>query len=107
MHDYQPLDLAQFCNVGTEFIKEGAQPLMGSQMWHGLPFTVGATDPDPARCLIGFASGEEIGVTVPVGTAARYVIFAHALLESRVLEGENIGRGVAHYSFCFQNGQVE
>ena len=107
MHDYQPLDLSQFCNVGTEFIKEGAQPLMGSQMWHGLPFTVGATNPDPARCLIGFASGEEIGVTVPVGTAARYVIFAHALLESRVLEGENIGRGVANYSFCFQDGQVE
>ena len=64
MHDYQPLDLSQFCNVGTEFIKEGAQPLIGSQMWHGLPFTVGTTNPDPARCLIGFASGEEIDVTV-------------------------------------------
>src|SRR5258705_248149 len=38
MHDYQPLNLTQFCNVGTEFISEGAQPLIGSQAWHGLPF---------------------------------------------------------------------
>ncbi|HMD79686.1 MAG TPA: hypothetical protein VKE92_00170, partial [Anaerolineales bacterium] len=107
MHDYQPLDLAQFCNVGTEFIKEGARPFIGSQTWHGLPFTLGGTDPDATHCLIGFPSGEEIDVTVPVSTTARYVIFAHALLESRVLEGENIGRVVANYDICFRDGQVE
>ena len=107
MHDYQPLDLSQFYNVGTQFIRDGAQPLIGSQMWHGLPFTVGGAKPDPTRCLIGFGSGEDMGVTIPVGAAARYIIFAHALLESRVREGENIGRVVANYSFCFSDGQVE
>ena len=97
MHDYQPLNLTQFCNVGTEFIREGAQPLIGNQTWHGLPFTVGSTKPDPARCFIGFGehAGAGAAVTIPVGAAARYVIFAHALLESRVREGESIGHVVA------------
>ena len=107
MHDYQPLDLAQFCNVGAEFIKEGAQPVMGSQLWHGLPFTVGGNKPEPARCLIGFTSGEDTDMTIPVNATARYIIFAHALLESRVLEGENIGRVVANYEFCFSDGEAE
>src|ERR1043166_1335278 len=90
MHDYQPLSLTQFCNVGTEFIREGAQPSIGSQTWHGLPFIVGSAEPDPARCFIGFGEHAGAGITIPVGTAARYVIFAHALLESRVREGESI-----------------
>src|SRR5262245_27293712 len=107
MHDYQSLDLTQFYNVGTMFIREGAELLMGRQMWHGLPFTVGGATPDPSRCLIGFGSEEDTGPTIPVGAAVRYVIFAHALLESAVREGENIGRVVANYSFRFGDGQVE
>ena len=109
MHDYQPLNLTQFCNVGTEFIREGAQPLIGSQTWHGLPFIVGSAKPDPARCFIGFGehAGAGASVTIPVGAAARYVIFAHALLESRVREGESIGHVVANYLFRFNDGQVE
>ena len=88
MHDYQPLDLSQFCNVGTKFIREGAEPLIGVQTWHGLPFMVGSASPDPARCFIGFGdrAGAGEAVTIRVDAAARYVIFAHALLESRVRE---------------------
>src|SRR5262245_24465421 len=37
MHDYQPLNLDQFCNVGAEFIRDGAEPQIGIQTWHGLP----------------------------------------------------------------------
>ena len=107
MRDYQPLNLTQFCNVGTEFIKEGAQPLIGSQTWHGLPFTVGSATPDPARCFIGFGSREDASVTIPIGVAARYFIFAHTLLESHVREGESIGHVVANYVFRFTDGQVE
>lgn len=107
MQDYQALDLTQFCNVGTAFIREGAQPPIGSQTWHGLPFIVGSPTPDPARCFIGFCGPEDASVTIPVGAAARHVIFAHTLLESRVLEGESIGRVVATYHFHFRDGQVE
>src|ERR687891_1802762 len=103
MQDYQPLNLTQFCNVGAEFIREGARPLIGSQTWHGLPFTVGSAEPNPTRCFIGFDSHQDASVTIPVGAAARYVIFAHALLESRVREGESIGRVVANYLFRFSD----
>src|SRR5512133_2766465 len=109
MHDYQPLNLTPFCNVGTEFIREGAQAPIGIQTWHGIPFTVGRAELDPARCFIGFGeyAGAGTSVTVPVGTPARYVIFAHALLESRVRLGESIGCVVANYLFHFSDGQVE
>ena len=72
MQDYQPLNLTQFCNVGTEFIREEAQPLIGKQTWQGLPFTVGSTKPNPACCFIGFDSREDASVTIPVGAAARW-----------------------------------
>ena len=109
MHDYQPLDLNQFCNVGAAFIREGAEPAIGIQTWHGLPFVVGDAKPDPARCFIGFGSPGHAGagVTIPVGVAARYVIFAHTLLESRVREGESIGHVIANYFFRFNDGQEE
>src|SRR5262245_19802000 len=104
MHDYQPLDLTQYCNVGAAFLGEEAKPLIGSRTWHGLPFMVGSAAPDPARCLIGFGSREDACVTIPIGAAARHVIFAHTLLETRVREGENIGHVVAYYHFRFSNG---
>ena len=107
MHDYEPLDLTPFCNVGTTFIREGAQPMIGNQTWHGLPFTVGSATSDPSRCLLGFCSTDDAAITIPVGAAAHYVIFAHALLESRVRDGESIGHVVANYLFRFSDGQVE
>jgi hypothetical protein len=107
MNDYQPVDLSQFCNVGASFIKDGAEPRIGSQTFHGLPFNIGGEKPDAARCFIGFNDHAGESVTVPVGTAARYVIFAHALLESRVREGESVGHVVANYLFRFSDGQVE
>jgi hypothetical protein len=43
-------------------------------------------------------------VTVPLRTTARRLIFAHALLESKALQGENIGCVVATYVFRFAGG---
>jgi len=98
MKDYQPLDLTPFYNVGTSFISETAQPPIGSQTFHGLPFEIGG---DAARCFIG----SENVVTVPIHTPARRVLFAHALLESKILEGENVGHVVASYVFRFADGE--
>src|SRR5437879_5488043 len=99
MEDYQPLDLSEFCNVGTSFISPEARPPIGSQTFHGLPFEIGG---DASRCFVGIAgteSGSGASVTVTIGQAARRVLFAHALLESRVMEGENFGRVVSQYLF--------
>src|SRR4029079_17735098 len=85
-------------------ISPEARPPIGSQTFHGLPYQIAA---DPARCFIGFG-GEGQGnasVTVPIGRAARRVLFAHAMLESAVMEGENFGRVVAHYVFRYAGGE--
>jgi hypothetical protein len=110
MELYQPLDLTRFCNVGTSFIGPDAGPPLGSQEFHGLPFQVGPADPDPDCCFLGFGGTEETtgsvrSVSIPLGTTARYVLFAHTLLESKVMEGENVGRVIAHYTFRFTDGE--
>src|SRR5688500_20367287 len=93
MADYRPLELETNYNVGTAFISEDAKPSIGTQSFHGLPFQIGA---DSNRCFIGFERGAE-PVTIPVNTTVYTLIFAHALLESQVLESEAIGRVLAHY----------
>jgi hypothetical protein len=105
MSDYEPIDLSHLCNGGTAFISPEARPPIGSQLFHGLPFAIAG---DPARCFIGFGgegAQSSASVTVPLGRTARRVLFAHALLESAVMEGENFGRVVAHYVFRYAEGE--
>jgi hypothetical protein len=105
MHDYHPLDLAPYCNVGAAFFGSDLKPPIGRQTLHGLPFVIGS---DPACCFIGVGSHEATqseGVVVPMGATTRWVIFAHALLESNVLAGDPIGRVVAHYLFRYADGE--
>ena len=106
MRDYQPLDLSRYSNVGVEIFGGQAQPPLGRQSFHGLPFLVGKVEPDPARCLIGFGGeGEGAKVTVPIKAAPRHILFAHALLESRLVEGEPVGHVVARYTFRYADGE--
>jgi hypothetical protein len=107
MNDYEPLDLSSCTNCGVEFAGDPAQPLVGTQSLHGLPFQIGACGDGRESCWIGFhgESGTTGPVTVPVGQKARTLIFAHALLESKVYEGENIGAVVAEYVVSFKGGE--
>lgn len=106
MQDYQPVDLSPFCNVGAAFHGADPQPLIGAQSFHGLPFTIGGAQPGADRCFIGFGGegGARESITVPIGAAARYVLFLHALLESGIVDGEPVGRIVATYTFHFADG---
>jgi hypothetical protein len=101
--DYEPIDLSRFCNVGADFIAPGSDPAIGPQAFHGLPFVIAD---DPQGCFIGFAGGTEpvSDVTVPIGKTARWVLFAHSLLESTVMQGGIVGGVVAHYRFRSVNG---
>src|SRR5262245_16553217 len=107
MNDYQPINLAEFCNVGTTFLGPGAHKWIGAQDFRGLPFLVGDVQPDPQRCFVGFG-GDTNGLdalSVPVDSTARWVIFAHTLLESDVENGGDVGQVVASYSICFAEGE--
>ncbi|MBI4028255.1 MAG: CehA/McbA family metallohydrolase [Verrucomicrobia bacterium] len=98
MQDYEPIDLFPSCNVGTECFGAHAKPPIGRQWFHGLPFAIGA---DPALCFIGFDASNNRPLSIPIARTARHVLFLHAMLESKILEGGPIGCVVAHYVFRY------
>ena len=110
--DYEPLDLSAFYNAGpeqydyrlgkTRLFPFAANPGLGPQLFHGLPFHIGAQAP----CFIGFQAGDVGAVTIPIQVSARWVIFAHALLETRLHLGGPMGVRVADYVFQFESGAV-
>lgn len=103
MPDYQVVSLDAYYNVGVSFYGGNAEPLLGEQILHGLPFRIGSS---PERCFIGFGTPELRGAcSIPIDTTAYHAIFAHVLLESRLLEGEAPGRVIAHYIFRYADGE--
>jgi len=105
MKDYEPLDLSAYCNAGPEASgRPNHTPLTGEQTFHGLPFLIGGGEGKPAFIALGPGAAP---VTIPVGQTVRYLIFAHALLESRLTDGDPVGRTVARYVFVYTDGQRE
>lgn len=109
MKDYEPLDLSALCNSGLEILGENVSAPIGSQWFHGLPFQVGSTDQNAQnnqRCFIAFGEGlkTEPGL-IPINQAALYVIMAHRLLGSKIMEGGAIGNRVADYVFQLESGE--
>ena len=109
MKDYEPIDLSGSCNVGNTFFPDPDMPRLGAQSFHGLPFLIGQDPPDTKQCLIGCCGegGTTKPVTIPIGKAARYVIFVHTLLESKMEEGEPIGHEVAAYVVKLAGGGTQ
>src|SRR5688572_10537311 len=108
MQDYQTVDLGPFCNAGVTIYGTAASPPTGDLTFHGLPFLVGSAAPDPARCFVALGpGGADAAITVPIGVAARHVLFAHALLDSRLLENAQIGEVLAYYSIRYSDGAAE
>jgi hypothetical protein len=104
MPDYEPLSLAALCNAGASLLGEGREIPTGVQTYHGLPFLVGPSDAS-GQCVLAFGDGVRAeDMTVPVGTQARHVIVAHRLLDSRIWEGDPVGRLVAEYVFRYAHG---
>ena len=104
MQDYETLDLGPHCNAGAGLYGAEAQPPTGRVAFHGLPFLIGGERPDPSRCLVDLGAAAS-PVVVPVGRAARHVLFAHALLDSRLLQNGPVGEAVASYVFRYADGE--
>ena len=102
MPDYQSLNLSSLCNVGAEIIGENATPAMGTQTFHGLPFQICADD----NCFLGF--GNQVNtepIVIPLNASPKRVIVVHRLLESKISEGDPVGRVIANYVFRYANGE--
>src|SRR5262245_31997942 len=107
MSDYEAIDLGPLCNAGVAIYGSEAQPPLGNQTFHGLPFLVGGGAPDPAHCFVALGpGGSDTAIGVPVGAAARHILFAHALLDSRLLDGGPVGDVVAYYTVRYTDGEA-
>ncbi len=98
MRDYEPLDLASYCNAPARPLGAEPERALGEQVFYGLPFRVGASDgPAERRCIV--LNPGDGPIEIPVQSAARHVIVAHRLLSPSAPEGHDIGRDVAEYTF--------
>ena len=104
MKEYEPLDLSPWCNAGLEALGEGEEAPIGRQTFRGLPFLVGGDTLDSGRCFVAL-NGSSDSVTIPVGQSAHNIIFAHRLLESKILEGGMVGIRVAEYLVRYAGGE--
>ena len=96
MPDYTPLDITHWSNVETGALPERMRGPFGPQALRGLPFDIS---------LIQFDAHHHQPVKIPIPSPARWVIVAHQLRESYVQDGEPVGRVIAHYRFCFRDGE--
>ena len=108
MQDYEPLDISRSCNAGPEVLGNRATSVdIGLQSFRGLPFMVGGL----AGGLGGYSfiapSKDSGSVFVPVGKPAKRVLFAHALLETKLDRGGPLGEPVADYVFYLSSGRQE
>jgi hypothetical protein len=104
MPDYEPLDLTAHVNVGTDFAGPDIDPPVGEQMFRGLPFLIGSAEGE--NRFIGFTGNSDTdqSAEIEVGKAARTVLFAHTLLETKIFKGECVGHVVAEYLVKYANG---
>ena len=96
MTDYEPLDIGGVCNAGPSLLSD-EQVETGQQSFLGLPFLIGGGCASES-CFIEL-SGSSGAVTVPIGTAARGLVFVHRLLKSEVAKGGPLGVDVSDYVF--------
>lgn len=104
MPDYRALDLSRYANAGAKLVPGGRLPL-GPQSWHGLPFQIGARSKRTGHSLIAFGGGSHAArLEIPLKRSATSVIVAHRLLDSKIDQGDPVGRLVATYVFAYADG---
>jgi len=99
--DYLPLDLSAHLDAAIDVIPDGARAPRGRVMLRGLPFQIGAADPEAAgpRLIARGGSHGDDDLTIPIGQTAKRVIVCHVLLHSDIWEGGSVGEPVAEYTF--------
>ena len=104
MSDYVTIDLSQHCNVNASWVKQDEEFPRGELSLRGLPFQIASDEKNQARFL-GFGSGGYSSpIEIPINRHVRWVIFAHRLMESKILEGELPGREICSYGFKYSEG---
>lgn len=88
MNGYVPIDLKGLGDTAVAELPNPDAP-SGSCSFHGLPFEIGE--------LVSF--DDQKPVEIPVGRDAKWIVIAHAIYETDLYAGGEIGRHVADYEF--------
>jgi hypothetical protein len=105
MNDYFTVDLSKQCNVGANWVEEGSEFPRGEVVLRGLPFHI-VSDETQQPHFIGFGAGGYVQpVEIPIKNFARWVIFAHRLMESKIMEGELPGHVICTYRFRYSDSE--
>lgn len=102
MVDYEPVDISGVTNTPLSMLGQDSGAVAGPQSFRGLPFVVGGDGEDT---LISLGTGG--GISIPLGSTARRVIFAHRLMETKVPQGGPLGVDVADYVLHYVGGSEE
>lgn len=106
MSDYTPIDLSSHYNVNTHIFKGITTPPLGPQSFHGLPFLIGTGNSEES-CFIGFGKSDGMvrsSVSIDINAPARRILFAHTVLNSKIMDGSPLGLPIADYVFKLENG---
>jgi hypothetical protein len=101
--EYTHVPLSEAANAPLELLPEDSRPPLGPLPMRGLPFELG---PEAARCLVHLGDGDGAReVELTIGLRAPYLVFAHRLLRSGILDGEPPGGQVAELTFSYEDGE--
>src|SRR5437868_14737766 len=101
MHDdYQTMDLDNVRNAPVSILADGDQVEIGRRLLHGLPFDFGARR---ETGILRLAPGDE-GVGIVLQGRLSWLIFAHAIEETDLFAGGNVGFECARYRLVYADG---
>jgi hypothetical protein len=129
---YVPLDISPVCNVdrsiyrfddrrsgGTYLQPRPGAPPIGLVTMHGFPFQVGAVGSSgpggddqhghERPCFLAFGADAGLArdaITLPIHRHVRHVLIAHALLDTELWRGGDLGREVARYRLWLAGGAI-
>lgn len=104
MSEYEPLDLGPWSTTPVSWIDPAGTTCAGPAQFRGLPFLVGRAA-HSGSMLLAFGEGAtQDPVGIAVGRRVRWVIVAHRLLETHIAEGEPVGRRIATFRMCYDDG---
>jgi hypothetical protein len=99
--DYRPLDLSALYNRSTELLEDPLDVALGERTLHGLPFHF--ADAQASKSLL-LLEPEKAPVFVDLACHARWLVFAHAVLETDLYEGGPVGMDCAQYTLHYADG---
>lgn len=103
--EYEPLDLAPWCNADASIIAGQAPAPRGEVTFHGLPFRIGNADPAGGYAYLTI-DGRSPAVTVPVGRAAHGILVAHRVCQQGPDEAGPPGEILARYRITMEDGST-